>query len=318
MNRFARFIRTAGGFVLLTHIGLFFCPFLVITQENYPTQSFSQFSQIKELFGDGLSGVGKGVEQDVLAASVLLIVLPVILSVFFGIWGIAGSRNQIVSGIGGIVVSLLDAGFLWKTEIFSPVKINEMQEYQNGIGFYALMAVAFLGFVIGIGILVCVPGRKTVQPAESIPDVAVIREEQLKPKYEFVDEAKENSKRELKAEKMPVVETQQTQSQGPRGMMIGLAGVFQGAEISFQPGETLKLGRDNSNDLIFTNSDKVSRCHCEITWLPQKNKFRILDYSSNGCFVNGREECIPQNIAIELELGTILDVGDQSNRFQLV
>ncbi len=98
--------------------------------------------------------------------------------------------------------------------------------------------------------------------------------------------------------------------------MVGLSGSFQGAEIPCQPGETLKIGRDTSNDLVLPDA-RVSRFHCRLTYLAEEGKYQIVDTSSNGSFANGREECLPQNMEIYLEPGTILDIGDAQNRFRL-
>lgn len=307
MNRFAKIIRTLGGFVLLLQLVCFTLPFLKVTQENYPDITVSQFSYLKDLFADGQFFAGDS--KDMLPALFLLIVLPVLLSVIFGLWGIVSSRRQIVSGLGAIAVAALDIAFLWKVQLFYPDRINDAQNFQRGYGWICLAVIALLSAVTGILVICTRPSKRKVEKAEVIPDLEQMQRDQLKPQYEFIDESKPG--------KEIAVSDESGRSAQAAGIMLGLTGVFKGAEIPFQPGETLKLGRDNSNDLVFTQAARVSRCHCEITWLPDKNKFQILDHSSNGCFVNGREECIPQNIAIELEPGTVLDVGDRNNRFRL-
>lgn len=335
MNRLARVVRTVGGLVLLSHLVCFFFPFSRVVQENYPTKEFSQYSEVSGLFEKGIAQFGRGMEKDVLAVILLCILLSVLLSLIFGIWGIVGSRRQRISGVGSVLVALLDAGFLWNIDLFQPERVNEVQEFQVGTGRYGLMGIAVLSAIFGVAVLICTPRKSKIKKAERIPAVAAIREEQLKPQYTFIDEA-ELKKDALEASwgqqsgtgQMPETGDVKNQQSGtgqmpetgaamPRGVMVGLAGVFAGAEIPFQAQETLKLGRDQSNDLIFTNADRVSRNHCEITWYPDRGKFRILDRSSNGCFVNGREECIPQNIPLELEPGTVLDIGNQANRFRL-
>lgn len=102
-----------------------------------------------------------------------------------------------------------------------------------------------------------------------------------------------------------------------RGVMVGVAGVFAGKEIAFGDGETLRLGRDLANDLVFTNASHISRNHCLITWYAQKQKYYVEDQSSNGCFINGAPTRLPKNVEIALEPGTIIDIGDQTNRFRL-
>ncbi len=342
MNRLARLVRIVGGLVLLSHLACFFFPFSRVVQENYPTRESSQYSVLSGLFKDGIARFGKGVEKDALAVVLLCIALPLALSLIFGIWGIVGSSRQWISGAGAILVALLDAGFLWNMQLFLPERVNEAQQFQAGLGKYGLMGIAALSGALGVAVLICMPRRK-VKKADAIPAVAEIREEQQKPQYAFIDEAaikeeQQKSQHALADEgtaKGGQQEFRHASDEGatkngseggeaaqgtpavPRGVMVGIAGVFAGAEIPFQPQETLKLGRDRSNDLVFEDADRVSRNHCEITWRPDKGKYSILDRSSNGCFIDGREECIPQNISLDLNLGTVLDIGDHTNRFRL-
>ena len=103
----------------------------------------------------------------------------------------------------------------------------------------------------------------------------------------------------------------------PRGVMVGVAGIFAGKEIAFGDGETLRLGRDLASDLVFTNASHISRNHCLITWNAQKQKYYIEDQSSNGCYINGAVTRLPKNVEIALEPGTVIDIGDRTNRFRL-
>ena len=45
--------------------------------------------------------------------------------------------------------------------------------------------------------------------------------------------------------------------------------------------------------------------------------FWAKDFSSSGSYINGSEDCLPQNIDTPLPPGTILDIGDENNRFRL-
>ena len=102
-----------------------------------------------------------------------------------------------------------------------------------------------------------------------------------------------------------------------RGVMVGVSGVFAGKEITFRDEETLQLGRDYTNDLVFTNASHISRNHCSITWYAQKQKYFVVDRSSNGCFINGASVRLPKNVEIALDPGTVIDIGDTANRFRL-
>lgn len=275
MNSAARIVRTVGGLLLLSHLICFFFPFLCIVQEHHPAKTFSQFWEVRELL---VGGIGRGVPGLV----VVCIILPMILSMIFGIWGIMGNQRHGIFGVGAILVALLDGGFLWNMQMFFPESIHEAQELQIGFGRYVLMGVAVFCGIFGVMALICELDNRIIKKAGILFDA-----------------------------------TAESGSAMSKGVMVGLSGIFQGAEIVFQPGETLKLGRGNANHLIFAQADRVSRNHCEITWRHDRGNYQILDYSSNGCFVNGGEECIPKNIVIELKPGTVLDIGDQTNRFWL-
>ena len=206
-----------------------------------------------------------------------------------------------------------------------------------------IMVLAVILIICGILIIITKPAKakKNKDKDNMIPDVEQIHQEQIKPKYEFIDEARPEQAGTSAAEQ--VQNAQQVQSgevthdagtaqnienlqkaqpddsgQGrPRGVMVGITGMYAGAEIPFKPGEELKFGRDNVNDVVFPEARKISRTHCTITWDAQKEEFYIVDNSSNGCFINEMDECIPQNLPIRLEVGTILDIGDDTNRFRL-
>ena len=104
----------------------------------------------------------------------------------------------------------------------------------------------------------------------------------------------------------------------PRGIMRGITGMYAGGEIDLTKG-TIIIGRDPQRaNLVFGEEcPKVSRKHCEIRYDKKEKLFFIKDYSSNGTFKNQSENCLPQNMEISLEAGSILDIGDENNRFIL-
>lgn len=109
-----------------------------------------------------------------------------------------------------------------------------------------------------------------------------------------------------------------TPGSAPRGVMVGLAGVYAGVEIPFGPGETIRVGRDAASNLIFDKrAPRVSRHHCEITWNPGSGNYSIVDTSTNGTFKNGSEDCLPQNMNIVLEAGCTISLGSDDNMFRL-
>lgn len=314
MNHFARWVRTLGGILLLMHLVCFFLPFMIVRQDNYPTKTYSAYSEVKRLFAHGITQFGSGVNGQEIGLLLGSVMIPLLLAVVCGIWGIFGSRTQKVTGVGSILIAVADGVFLWKQSVFVPEQVYDAQQFCTGIGKNTLLGVCISCVVFGIAVFVCVPRHKKTEQHREIPNVQSIKEEQLKPRYEFVDEAEEKQK--MQREK--VNEVSDDVQNIPAGSLVGMTGMYAGAVITLQPGEILKLGRDNSNDLIFDQAERVSRNHCQIRYMAESGHFQILDYSSNGCFVNGREECIPQNIVFELPAGTILDIGDNTNRFRLV
>lgn len=306
MNRCARFFRTMGGLLLLVQLAAVFLPVLKISQENYPTIRYSQFDFIKRLCTGELS-----VEQ--IIAVVFLILLPVLLAMVMGVIGIVGSNRQIISCIGSVFVAGLNAAFFFRMKVLEPARINSAQEYEKDFGLWLLLGLSLAAAVCGIAGLLVTPRRRRketeVQETQESGLTGKSSEMPVQPKaaIEKVQESALSSGPSLGSE----------QTLEPRGVMIGLSGDYEGAEIPFGPGETLKIGRDISNDLVLANAQRVSRFHCTLTWLSEEKKFQIVDKSSNGSFINGLEECLPQNIAIYLEPGTILDIGNEQNRFRL-
>ena len=314
MNRLARWVRTLGGIFLLMHLVCFFLPFLIVKQENYPTRTYSAYSEVKRLFAHGITQFGSGVDNNEIALLIGSVILPLLLAVIFGVWAIFGNKTQRVTSAGSILIALADGVFLWRQSMFAPKHVYEAQQFCAGIGRNTLLGICIACAIFGVAVLICIPQRKKLEHREEIPNVQSMKEEQLKPRYEFVDEAEEKRKLKMEKENEVIQETPNI----PAGSLVGIAGMYAGAVITLQPGEILKLGRDNSNDLIFDQADRISRNHCQIRYIAETGCFQILDYSSNGCFVDGREECIPQNIVFELPTGTILDIGDNTNRFRLV
>lgn len=86
-----------------------------------------------------------------------------------------------------------------------------------------------------------------------IPKVQEIKNEQQNMRYNIVSPAEKTGDENMKIETV-------------RGVLVGLAGIYKGAEIPIQDGETIRVGRTADNDLVFENQQKVSRKHCVISF----------------------------------------------------
>ncbi len=342
MNKLAKFFRIAVVFLLLADIGFLFMPVIKTVQENYPTDTYSQADFVKDTFSKFVMGKsGLKISGSQALEIMLFVVLPALLSVIFMIVSIVAGSRQIISGFAAIVTAALNIVFTTKAAGIGEIYKKQYQDIVRLRGLNMILILAVILIICGILIIVTKPAKakKNKDKDNMIPDVEQIHQEQIKPKYEFIDEARseqadtsaaqvQNAQQEQNDAVTPEAGTANTENlqktqpddsgQGrPRGVMVGITGMYAGAEIPFKPGEELKFGRDNVNDVVFPDARKISRTHCTITWDAQKEEFYIVDNSSNGCFINEMDECIPQNLPIRLKVGTILDIGDDTNRFRL-
>lgn len=343
MNKLAKFFRIAVVFLLLADIGFLFMPVIKTVQENYPTDTYSQADFVKDTFSKFVMGKsGLKISGSQALEIILFIVLPALLSIIFMIVSIVAGSRQIVSGFAAIVTAALNIVFTTKAAGIGEIYKKQYQDIVRLRGLNMIMILAVILIICGILIIITKPAKakKNKDKDNMIPDVEQIHQEQIKPKYEFIDEARpeqadtsaaeqvQNAQqiqsgevtpdaREANTENLQKAQPDDSGQGRPRGVMVGITGMYAGAEIPFKPGEELKFGRDNVNDVVFPEARKISRTHCTITWDAQKEEFYIVDNSSNGCFINEMDECIPQNLPIRLEVGTILDIGDDTNRFRL-
>ena len=114
---------------------------------------------------------------------------------------------------------------------------------------------------------------------------------------------------------------QPQQSEQPQvqehGVLICLKGLYAGAEIPMNDGDEITLGRAETNNLVFATEPRISREHCKIRWDAQKQKYIFRDYSSSGSYIDGSEDCLPQNLDLEVACGSEIALGNQDNVFLL-
>lgn len=341
MNR----IRMLGTFFLICNVVIFFLPELYIRQENYPEQVFSQFSFARDCFLSASANTEPRVSANMRILVFLFIILPLMASIVCGIAGFIERVSGRYIAVGTIVTGLLYfVHFLVADQIW-PVRLNNAQSYDRGIGWW-LLAVSMAGTLFtGIWQLV-ISGRKTVVEADIMPEEQeteqpvlaqnsaedIIKEISGESRGAFytpyADRAEDYTASQTQTQlevNMPLTAFPEQAVQEPgeqevnrsRGVMLGISGVFQGAEIAMKSGEAMNLGRDLSNDLVFQDAPHVSRSHCAIIWQAERQKYMIEDWSSNGCFINGALERLPKNVPVVLEPGTVVDIGDRTNRFRL-
>lgn len=304
MDRSAKGIRIAGALLLFVNLAVFFLPMTKIVHTNYGTKEFSAFQYLQNvIIPDSVNTNSYGIS--VMFVVWGLLVLPVILSLVAGIIGLVGSAKQILSGIFSLVIAGVYITLFFAIDLLAPIwNISGETSVSWGYSFFISLSVSLAAAVLGIISFFVRPRRKKLAATDAIPQVQEIKKEQQNMRYNIVSLVEKNGDENMKIETV-------------RGVMVGLAGIYQGAEIPFRDGETIRIGRTADNDLVFENQQKVSRNHCVISFHKEQQCFKIIDTSSNGSFTNGSQECLPQNMEVQLKPGTILDFGSEENRFRL-
>lgn len=299
MDRLAKGVRVAGGLLLFANLAALFLPVTKIVQEPYyPAENpllITPFNYIRAVFQKNADLFLDGYTTKQLVLILCFMALPVLLSLVAGIIGIVGSPRQIISGIFAIVIAGIYGTLLPMMDYIWPEQLLPDQEYQWGYALFLTLGVSAVSAVLGIIGLFVRPRTPKKTAAAVIPQVYEMKQEQEMARYSIMEPEPSHS----------------------GGVMTGLAGMYAGASIPFQDGESIRLGRMPENDLVFENQSRVSRNHCVITWHAGENRYEIVDYSSNGSYINEEEECLPQNMKIVLQPGTILDIGSKENRFRL-
>lgn len=306
MNRSAKGFRVVSSLFTLLNIAVFFLPVTRRVQENYAALSWQQSAYIKDMFGGGVpfgDGTTVGIEPLQMMCIICFMILPVILSVVAGIWGIVGNYRQMVSSILIYIILALYTGMYFSISAVWPDALDG-QIYERGIACSLHLICSVCGALSATAALLCTP-KKIEDVKVDIPQIREIKQQQIEAKYNII---METSKKE---------EVPEYQPGKPRGVMVGLSGLYKGAEIPFTGGEYIKLGRQADNHLVFEGQPNVSRSHCQIKWDAGRGKYLFRDYSSNGSFVNGSKDCLPQNLEIEMEPGTVVAIGDETNTFRL-
>ena len=106
MSRFAKKFRILGSLCILLNLTAVFLPFVRCVQENYADITWSQWDYLESMFTNGKLALNTGSEVWALA----FLLLPLLLSVAAGIWGMVGSYTQKGSSILIFAVLLLYTG----------------------------------------------------------------------------------------------------------------------------------------------------------------------------------------------------------------
>lgn len=349
MNQKTRGLRIACGIVILLNFIILFVPMTRCSEEGFSPILYSQFDYIVNVTS-GAEPYFADYTTERFFWMFFFIVAPCILSMVAGIWGIVVSEKKNYSWILVIltfvlyVILLITIGGYLPDNSFS----RDMAVIWN------IIITAIAGILAMIALFIKEEKPEEIKIGE-IPDVNEIKQEQITVKYNIITDESKPSETSInpfegytEASVNPFssqTEAAVTQSVGqteevltgeveaavnrkaamipqyvqspPRGVLVGLTGMYAGAEIPFVNGMSIRLGRLNNNDLIFDGQVMVSRNHCTIRWDGVSHTFIFKDTSSSGTYVNGSDDCLPQNIEIEIPVGSVIALGDDSNTFRL-
>lgn len=305
MDRWANGMRAACVLLLLLNIVVFFLPVTVIERHNSPGSSvlsYSQFGYVTAMIDGELPHDDYMKKADYEGSTftfwvvIAFMVFPLLLSAVGGIYGLAGGPRQIVTGICSLICFGCYAAQFFQLSRLWPEQTPDVC-CGRGTGGYLTLIVPGVAALFGILTFILMPRIKRTKDS-TIPDVWQIKQEREQAAYHIVE---------------PVT----PKAGGPRGVLVGLTGMYAGAEIAFSDGMTIRLGRLPDNDLVFSNETRVSRRHCQLTWYGAEKIFKITDFSSSGTYIYGSGVRVPQNVEAPLPPGTVLDIGDGNNRFRL-
>lgn len=93
------------------------------------------------------------------------------------------------------------------------------------------------------------------------------------------------------------------------GMIIGIRGEYQGAQIPVVNGEWVEIGRSTECNLILS-SQQVSRRHCRLSFDEKGDTYLLINYSMNGTFL-GDGKLLEKEMIYRLPHGSVFRVGKQ-------
>lgn len=302
MERFAKKFRVMGSICILLELVTLFLPFMKRVQENYPDDIWSRLDYIQGAIGTFTGNVPVDLPQTFTttqAAWILaLMALPLVLAVVACVWGIVGDHRQKVSSILIFLVFLLDI-IMFATKGNFQLPAEEGRSYLMGNGSVYALIISGISFAFSVLAWIATP-KIVKETSDEIPQVAEIKQQQIEEKYSVLLEEQPEEPQ------MP-----------PHGVLVGIQGLYAGAKIAMKDGEEIRLGRAEGNHLVFTGQRSVSRNHCKIRWNEAKQSYLFLDYSSSGTYLNGSQDCLPQNLEIEVPCGSQIALGNRENIFLL-
>jgi hypothetical protein len=100
------------------------------------------------------------------------------------------------------------------------------------------------------------------------------------------------------------------------GIIQGISGMYQEAEIQLKINETVIIGRDSAKCNLVIDDKAVSRRHCGISYDAFNCIYKVQDFSTYGVYLADGTR-IPSGQMAELQPGTQIRLGSTANIFLL-
>ena len=113
--------------------------------------------------------------------------------------------------------------------------------------------------------------------------------------------------------KQPVVK-----NNGVCGHIIALSGAEKGYSYPIKDGEELIIGKDPkvAHIVVSATHERISKKHCGIKYDSQNDKYLVIDYSTNGTFINSIRK-LTKGLFISVPKGTIINLAKDNIDFKL-
>ena len=106
------------------------------------------------------------------------------------------------------------------------------------------------------------------------------------------------------------------QNNDTKGALVCVQGAYIGNIVRIVPEQTIVIGRDGTNADMVVNLPLVSRQHCSIIYHEKEDNYEVVDYSTNGTFVDGSLRMKCGDIYL-LKPGATLSFGDKNTIYKL-
>ena len=105
---------------------------------------------------------------------------------------------------------------------------------------------------------------------------------------------------------------------GVCGHIIALSGAEKGYSYPIKDGEELIIGKDPkvAHIVVSATHERISKKHCGIKYDSQNDKYLVIDYSTNGTFINSIRK-LTKGLFISVPKGTIINLAKDNIDFKL-